>query len=462
MQEKSVKTSTETLSPTRVKLTIEVPFEDFKPNLDRAYKSIGGQIQVPGFRKGKVPASIVDQRVGRSAVLDQAINDALPAWYSQAVQEAELKPLSQPEIDLTKFADGEPIEITAELDVRPPVTVPDVSSISVEVADAEVADGDVDEQLQALLEQFATYTDVERAAADGDALTVDLSATDKDGSPVEGAQAEGLPYTVGSGALLDGLDDAVVGLSAGDEKTFSTELVGGELKGKAVDVTVKVTDVKERQLPDLDDEFASTVGDFETLADLRADLVERLTRAKRMEQAAEARDNVLTEIVDKVDVPLPDGLVSDEVAERRQQTLQQLSFAGLTLEGYLEDQGQTEEEFDAELERQVRESIVAGFILDEIAAAEEIGLEENELTEHIMRRAQQSGQDPQSYIQHVVEHNHVPELMAEIIRAKALASLVESAKVTDASGNVVDLAALQADGSLSTETDEAEQPTPAE
>jgi trigger factor len=444
-----VKTSTESLSPTRVKLTIEVPFEDFKPSLDRAYSSIGGQIQVPGFRKGKVPAAIVDQRVGRGAVLDQAINDALPAWYSQALQEAEIKPLSQPEIDLTKFADGEPIEITAELDVRPPITVPDASGISVQVADAEVADSDVDEQLNALREQFATYIDVERPAADGDAITVDLSASDKDGKPVEGAQAEGLPYTIGSGALLDGLDEAVTGLSVGDEKTFSTELVGGELKGTDVDVSVKVTDVKERQLPELDDEFASTVGDFETLAELRADLVERLTRAKRMEQAAEARDNVLTEIVDQVDVPLPDGLVTGEVAERRQQTLQQLAFAGLTLEGYLEDQGQTEEEFDAELERQVRESIVAGFILDEIAVAHEIGLEENELTEHIVRRAQQSGQDPQSYIQHVVEHNHVPDLMAEIIRAKALANLVESAKVTDASGNVIDLAALQADGSIS-------------
>lgn len=449
-----MKTSTETLSPTRVKLTIEVPFEDFKPNLDRAYKSIGGQIQVPGFRKGKVPASIVDQRVGRGAVLDQAINDALPAWYSQAVQEAELKPLSQPEIDLTKFADGEPIEITAELDVRPPITVPDATGISVQVADAEVADSDVEEQLNALREQFATYIDVERAAADGDAITLDLSAADKDGNAVEGAQAEGLPYTIGSGALLDGLDDAVIGLSAGDEKTFSTELVGGELKGKDVDVTVKVTDVKERQLADLDDDFAATVGDFEKLDDLKNDLRERLTRAKRMEQAAEARDNVLTEIVDKVDVPLPDGLVSGEVAERRQQTLQQLSFAGLTLEGYLEDQGQTEEEFDAELERQVRESIVAGFILDEIAVAHEIGLEENELTEHIVRRAQQSGQDPQSYIQHVVEHNHVPELMAEIIRAKALANLVESAKVTDASGNVIDLAALQADGTVSEDDEE--------
>jgi trigger factor len=451
-----VKTSTETLSPTRVKLTIEVPFEDFKPSLDKAYKSIGGQIQVPGFRKGKVPAAIVDQRVGRGAVLDQAINDALPAWYSEAIQDAELRPLSQPEIDLTKFADGEPIEITAELDVRPPITVPDPSSISVQVADAEVTDADVDEQVEALRERFATFIDVERAAADGDAVTLDLSAADKDGEPVEGAQAEGLPYTIGSGALLDGLDEAIIGLAPGESTTFSTELVGGELKGKEVDVTVKLTDVKERQLPDVDDDLAATAGDFESLDELKADLRERLTRAKRMEQAAEARDSVLTEIVDQVDVPLPDGLVAVEVDERRQQTVQQLAFAGLTLDGYLEEQGQTVEEFDAEIERQVRESIIAGFILDEIAVANQIGLEDQELTEHVIRRAQQSGQDPNEYIQHVMEHNHIPELMAEIIRAKALANLVESAKVTDASGNVVDLASLQGDGSLASEADEAE------
>jgi trigger factor len=450
-----VKTSTETLSPTRVKLTIEVPFEDFQPSLDKAYRSIGGQIQVPGFRKGKVPAAVVDQRVGRGAVLDQAINDALPTWYSQAVQEAELKPLSQPEIDLTKFADGEPIEITAELDVRPPITVPDVKGMTVEVADAEVSDADVDEQLEALRERFATYTDVERAAADGDAVTVDLSAADKDGNLIDGAQATELPYTIGSGSLLDGLDEAIIGKSAGETATFSTELVGGELKGQQVDVTVTVRDIKERQLPELDDDLAATAGDFDTLDELRADLVERLTRAKRMEQAAEARDSVLTEIVDKVDVPLPDGLVDAEVAERRQQTEQQLAFAGLTLESYLENQGQTAEEFDAEMERQVRESIIAGFILDEIAVADQIGLEDNELTEHIIRRAQQSGQDPNSYIQHVMEHNHVPDLMAEIIRAKALANLVESATVKDASGNVVDLAALQADGSLG--EDDAEE-----
>lgn len=448
-----MKTSTESLSPTRVKLTIEVPFEDFQPSLDKAYKSIGSQIQVPGFRKGKVPAAIVDQRVGRGAVLDQAINDALPGWYSEAIQDAEVRPLSQPEIDLTKFADGEPIEITAELDVRPPITVPDPSTVSVQVSDAEVTDADVDEQLEALRERFATFIDVERAAADGDAVTLDLSAADKDGGLVEGAQAEGLPYTIGSGALLDGLDEAVIGMSAGDETTFGTTLVGGELKGKDVDVTVKLTDVKERQLPELDDDLAATTGDFDTLDDLKADLRERLTRAKRMEQAAEARDSVLTEIVDKLDVPLPDGLVSAEVAERRQQTVQQLGFAGLTLEGYLEEQGQTVEEFDAEIERQVRESIIAGFVLDEIAMANEIGLEDQELTEHVIRRAQQSGEDPNDYIRHVMEHNHIPELMAEIIRAKALAHLVESATVSDASGNVLDLASLRGDGTVSDDSD---------
>lgn len=448
-----MKTSTESLSPTRVKLTIEVPFEDFQPSLDKAYQSIGGQIQVPGFRKGKVPAAIVDQRIGRGAVLDQAINDALPGWYNEAVQDAELRPLSQPEIDLTKFTDGEPIEITAELDVRPPITVPDASTISVQVQNADVTDADLDEQIEALLERFATFTDVERPAADGDAVTLDLSAADKDGNPVEGAQAEGLPYTIGSGALLDGLDEAVIGLSAGESATFSTELVGGELKGTDVEVTVKVTDVKERQLPDLDDDFAQTAGDFDTLDEFKDDLRERLTRAKRMEQAAEARDSVLTEIVDKIDAPLPDSLVAAEVEERRQQTLQQLAMAGLTLEGYLDEQGQTVEEFDAEVERQVRESIVAGFVLDEVAVANEIGLEDQELTEHVIRRAQQSGQDPNEYIQHVMEHNHIPELMAEIIRAKALANLVETAKVTDADGNVVDLAALKGDGSLSTDED---------
>ena len=449
-----MKSTTETLSPTRVKLTIEVPFEEFKPSLDAAYKTIGSQITIPGFRKGKVPSQIVDQRVGRGAVLDEALNAALPGWYNQAVQDTNLQPLSQPEVDLAKFEDGEPIEITAELDVRPEITLPDLSTIEVTVEDAEVTDADVDEQLTALQERFATFAEVERPVADGDFLTIDLSAA-QDGEEIAEAQAEGMPYSVGKATMLDGLDEAVIGLSAGESKTFTTQLVGGELKGQDVDVTVTVKDVKEQQLPELDEEFAQTASEFDTIEELRADLTERVTRGKRMQQANEARDLVLDEIVEKVDAPLPENLVTEEIASRRQQIEQQLAMAGVPFEQYLDDEEQTADEFEAELEKRVRDSLVAQFVLDQVVADQEFGIDDNELSQHIVRRAQQSGEDPNSYIQHIMEHNHVPEMVSEVLRGKALASLVEGAKVSDKSGNLVDLANLRADGTVGSDDDEA-------
>ncbi|MBD8607659.1 trigger factor [Aeromicrobium sp. CFBP 8757] len=450
-----MKSTTETLSPTRVKLTIEVPFEEFKPSLDAAYKTIGSQITIPGFRKGKVPAAIVDQRVGRGPVLDEAINAALPGWYSQALQDTNLQPLSQPEIDLSKFEDGEPIEITAELDVRPELTIPDISTIEVTVEDAEVSDDDVTEQLTALQERFATFAEVDRAVAEGDFLTIDLSAA-QNGEEIPEAQAAGMPYTVGKATMLDGLDEAVIGLSAGETKTFTTQLVGGELAGQDVDVTVTVKDVKEQQLPELDEEFAQTASEFDTIDELKADLTDRVTRGKRMEQANEARDLVLDEIVSKIDAPLPESLVTEELTSRRQQIEQQLAMAGVPFQQYLDDEEQTVDEFEAELEKRVRDSLVAQFVLDQIVADQEFGIDDNELSQHIMRRAQQSGEDPNSYIQHIMEHNHVPEMVSEVLRGKALASLVEGAKVSDKSGNVIDLARLQADGTFADESDAAE------
>ncbi len=451
-----MKSTTETLSPTRVKLTIEVPFEEFKPSLDAAYKTIGSQITIPGFRKGKVPAAIVDQRVGRGPVLDEAINAALPGWYSQALQDTNLQPLSQPEIDLSKFEDGEPIEITAELDVRPELTIPDISTIEVTVEDAEVSDDDVTEQLTALQERFATFAEVDRAVAEGDFLTIDLSAA-QNGEEIPEAQAAGMPYTVGKATMLDGLDEAVIGLSAGETKTFTTQLVGGELAGQDVDVTVTVKDVKEQQLPELDEEFAQTASEFDTIDELKADLTERVTRGKRMEQANEARDLVLDEIVSKIDAPLPETLVTEELTSRRQQIEQQLAMAGVPFQQYLDDEEQTVDEFEAELEKRVRDSLVAQFVLDQIVADQEFGIDDNELSQHIMRRAQQSGEDPNSYIQHIMEHNHVPEMVSEVLRGKALASLVEGAKVSDKSGNVIDLARLQADGTFADADADADQ-----
>lgn len=455
-----MKSTTETLSPTRIKLTIEVPFEEFKPSLDAAYKTIGSQITIPGFRKGKVPAAIVDQRVGRTAVLDEAINSALPGWYSQALQDTKIQPLSQPDIDLSKFEDGEPIEVTAELDVRPELELPDVSTIEVTVEDAAVTDDDVEEQLTALRERFATFAEVDRAAAEGDFLTIDLSAS-QNGEDIEAAQAEGMPYTIGRATMLDGLDEAVIGLKAGETKTFTTKLVGGDLAGQDVEVTVTVKDVKEQQLPELDEEFAQTASEFDTIEELRADLTDRVTRGKRMEQANEARDLVLDEIVSKIDAPLPENLVTEEIDSRRQQIEQQLAMAGVEFQTYLDDEKQTIDEFEADLEKRVRDSLIAQFVLDQIVANEEFGIDDAELSQHIMRRAQQSGEDPNAYIQHIMEHNHVPEMVSEVLRGKALASLVESAKVTDKSGNAIELSKLRADGTYAEEGDDAEAPADA-
>lgn len=443
-----MKSTTESLSPTRAKLTIEVPFEEFKPKLDEAYKAIGAQIQVPGFRKGKVPSAIIDQRVGRPAILDEAINSALPDWYRQAVEESKLQPLSQPDIDLTKFVDGEDIEITAELDVRPDLTLPDLSEVSVTVDDAEVSDDELTAQLDSMRERFATTTDVDRPAADGDAVTIDLIAKDTDGAPIEGAAAEGMPYTVGSGLLLDGLDEAIIGLSAGEQATFTTELVGGPLKGSTAEVDVTVVDVKERALPDLDEEFVQTASQFDTLDEFTADVREQLLRSKRVDQAGQARDLVLDEIIGKIEAPLPEGLVAEELASRREQIVGQLQQAGLSIDNYLEEEGQTAEEFEAELERRTRDSIVAQFILDQVVTERELSLEDAELSQHIMQRAQQSGQDPNAYVQHIMEHNHVPEMVNEVLRAKALAALVEGAEVTDQAGNDLRLSQLRGDGSF--------------
>ncbi len=448
-----MKSAQETLSPTRVKLTIEVPFDELKPALDKAYKTVGSQISVPGFRRGKVPAKVVDQRVGRGTILDQAINDALPGIYSQAVAEAELQPLGQPEVDVTRLEDGELVEFTVEVDIRPEFETPDLSDIEVTVPDVTVEDADVDEQVEALRERFATLTEVERPAADGDFVTIDLSAS-KDGEKLDVAQASGIVYQVGKDSMLDGLDDAVTGMSAGESKTFQTQLAGGDLKGEDVDVEVTVSTVKEQELPELDDDFAQTASEFDTVDELRADIAEKLTRGKRIEQAAEARDAVLEAALEKLDVPLPETVVEAEIASRRQQIEQQLAYAGMTMDAYLDSEEQTIDEFEADLEKRVRDSLVAQFLLDQIATDSEIGIEQDELTEHMLRRAQQSGEDPQSFMQHMVEHNHIPELVAEVVRGKALATLVEDAIVKDESGNVIDLKSLRGDGSVA-EGDEA-------
>jgi trigger factor len=246
--------------------------------------------------------------------------------------------------------------------------------------------------------------------------------------------------------MLEGLDEALAGMDVGDEKTFESTLVGGEFKDQRVDVTVKVTAVKEQELPELDDDFAQQASEFDTIEELEADVRDRLTRGARLQQASAARDAVLAKLLTMVEIPLPESAVAEELQSRRDSIGQQLAFAGMTEADYLESEGQSEDEFAADLDTRVRDAMAAQFILDEVATAEALGVDENELTQHLLRRAQQSGQSPDEYIKHIMEHNHVPEMVAEVRRGKALEHIVETAVVKDTSGNLVDLKTLTADG----------------
>ena len=431
-----MKTAVETIDPTRVRLTVEVPFEELKPSLDAAYKRIAGQVNVPGFRKGKVPARIIDQRFGRAVVLEEAVNDAVPRFYGQAVQEHSLQVLGQPEVDVTELDDGTQLKFTAEVDVRPEFDLPPHEGVEVTVEDAEVTDADVDEQLQGLRERFGTLKGVERAAQAGDFVQVDLTAT-IDGEEVDATS--GVSYEIGSGTMLDGLDEALIGAAEGETKVFTTTLAGGEHEGEQAEVTAVVSAVKERELPDLDDDFAQLASEFDTLDELRDDLRARLGRVKRMEQGGAARDKALETYLASVDVPVPDKLLADEIAWRHSNLTQQLEAAGLTRESWLESEGKTADEFDTEIREAAVSSIKAQFVLDKLATQEQLSVTQEELTEHIVRSASRAGMSPDQFAQQAMQHGQVPMLVAEVVRGKALALIVEHARVTDASGREVDL-----------------------
>ena len=296
-----MKSAVEKLSPTRVKLSIDVPFTELKPHIDGAYKSLSEKITIPGFRKGKVPSAMIDQRVGRGAVLDEAINAAIPTFYSQAAKDNDVLVIGRPTVEVTELKDNENFTFTIEVDIRPDIALPNFSEIKLEVDDVKVTDADIDEQVQALRTRFGTLTTVEKVVASGDFVTIDLVAT-KDGVALDGGTANDLSYEVGSASMIDGLDEALIGLSTGGEKSFETALVG-MAEGEKGSVKVSVKAVKERELPPVDDAFAKLASEFETLAELKADLTTRLTRLKEMEQGAQARDLLVEKLISSVDIP---------------------------------------------------------------------------------------------------------------------------------------------------------------
>ena len=438
-----MKSAVETLDPTRVRLTVEVPFEELKPSLDAAYKKIAEQVTIPGFRKGKVPAAIIDQRFGRGAALEEAINSSLPGFYGQAVEENKIEIVGQPTIDLEEFNDGENLKFTAEVDVRPDFELPEIEGIEVEVDDAEVADEAVEERIGLIRARFGSLKDVERPVQNGDFVTLDLQAS-IDGEVLEDGTAKGMSYEVGSTNLIEGTDEAIIGKSAGETATFTAKLLGGSHAGDEATIEVTVVAVKERELPELDDEFAQLASEFDTLEEFRANVRETLERAEKFEQVAQARDKVLEHLLAQVDIPLPKSVVEAELAWRNEALDRQIAMGGMTREGFFKLQEKTEEEYNAELDEEVRDGVKAQFILDKLANARQISVNEGELTNHLIQRAQQAGMRPDEFAQQISQAGQVPALVGEVRRGKALNLVLDAAKVKDASGNEIDVAAVNA------------------
>jgi trigger factor len=436
-----VKTDVEELSPTRVRLTIEVPFDELKPNVDRAYREVARQVRVPGFRPGRVPPRVIDQRIGRGAVLEQAVQDAVPQLYGKALEENDVFALGQPAVEITKLDDGRELAFTAEVDVRPKFDIPNIDGMPVTVDDADVSPDQVEEYIGALRERFASLKGTDRPATAGDFVSIDLSA-EVDGKAVEDAQANGVSYEVGSGQMLDGLDEALTGMAAGDTKTFPAELAGGKLAGTQADVTVTVASVKVKELPELDDEFAQSASEFDTLGELRAGTRAQLENMRRAGQAGQARERALDALLARVDIPLPDDLVDREVVSRRESLADRLERSGNTMDEYLEATNQSVEQLDEQLAQDARRNVKAGFILDKLAAQEELGVDQQELAAYVTEQAYQMGISPDRLAKELSDRGQLASVAGDVLRGKALRLIAERASVTDESGRVVDLKAV--------------------
>ena len=432
-----MKSSVDQLNDTRVKVTVEVPFSELGPELDKAYQALAQQINIPGFRRGKAPRQLIDARVGRGPVLEQVVNDMLPTRYGQAIEELDIKALGQPNIDITKLEDGDVIEFVAEVDVRPEFDLPDFSDISVEVPALGSTEEHIDHELEHLRERFGSLKTVDREAGDEDFITLNLSAT-VDGEEIEDAKVEDMSYRVGSGDLIEGLDDAVKGLKADESATFTSKLVFGEYADKDAEVTVTVTAVKERELPELDDDFAQMASEFDTMEDLRADLASGAEESAKAEQAASIREEVLKVALEKTQFPLPASVVDEQVNAQVQQLMGQLGGDEALFEKLLEAQGTSREEFNEQTRTSAEEAVRTQLFLDVLAEKEEPEVTQDELNDHIVFTARRYGVEPQQFLMQLQQSGQLLNLVSDVRRGKALANAICSVTVKDSDGNDVD------------------------
>lgn len=432
-----MKSTVEQLSPTRVRINVEVPFTELEPDFDRAFKELAKQVRLPGFRPGKAPRKLLEARIGRGAVLEQVVNDALPSRYSEAVSTSDLKPLGQPEIEITKLEDNEELVFTAEVDIRPEITLPELESLKITVDPIEVTDEEVDAELQSLRARFGTLKGVERGVQEGDFVSIDLSAT-VDGNEVPEAATEGLSHEVGSGQLIDGLDEAIIGLKADESKTFTTKLVAGEYAGQDAEVTVTVKSVKERELPEPDDEFAQLASEYDTIEELRNSLVDQVRRLKSVQQAEQIRDKAIEALLEQTEVPLPEKIVQAQIDEVVHNAIHGLDHDEEKFAEQLAEQGSSREEFDAETRTEAEKAVKTQLLMDAVADKLEIQVSQNDLTERLVLMSRQYGLEPQQLIQILQQNNQLPAMFADVRRGLTIAAVVHAATVTDTDGNVID------------------------
>lgn len=432
-----MKSTVEKLSPTRVRINVEVPFAELEPEIDKAFKQLAKQIRLPGFRPGKAPRKLLEARVGRGAVLEQVVNDALPGRYSEAITAEALQPIGQPEIEVTKLEDNEELVFTAEVDIRPDIELPDLAELKITVDPISIADEDVDAEVEALQKRFGTLTGVDRAAENGDFVSIDLSAT-VDGNDVPEAKTEGLSHEIGSGQLIEGLDEAIIGLKEDESKTFTTTLVAGEHAGQEAEVTVTVKSVKVRELPELDDDFAQLASEFDTIDELRADLREKVGRVKSVQQAETIRDKAIEVLLEQTEIPLPEAVVQAQVDDTVHNAIHGLDHDEDKFAEQLAEQGSNREEFDAENRANAEKAIKTQLLMDAIADKLDIQVGQNDLSERLVLMSRQYGLEPQQLLQMLQQNNQLPAMFADVRRGLTVAAVVHGATVTDTDGTVID------------------------
>jgi len=417
-----LKTTVEKLNPTRVKLTVTVDEKAFKPALDKAYKTIAGQVNIPGFRKGKVPAPVLDQRVGKDAIIGQAINDGIDDFYREALISEKLRPLAAPEVDIKSAPNAqEPTKelvVELEVEVEPEFKMPDYKGLKVKVDPVKVAKMDIEAELDALRARFGTLKTVERPAKMGDFTTIDLTAS-LDGAEID--TASDISYEIGSNQLLDGIDEALDTLTAGESTTFRSKLVGGEHAGKEAEVAVTLKAVKERELPKADDDFAQLASEFDTLDELKADIENKVAQQLGRKQVLQARDLIVEELISKAKIPMSDVAIEREV------------------HNHLEGEGRLEDDVHRkEVTEESQKNFQTRLILDKVVDAEAIKVEDQELIEYLAMNAQSYGMDPNDFIKRVASNGQVALYAGELARRKAVDFLVANAEIADTKGNKVD------------------------